>query len=130
MENILKRYHGFSVILVIVICTGPTLGEPFLTGVARVIDDDTLKIGGRRIRLHGIDAPESAQACEKDGKKHRCGERAAIALFDKIGRTPIRCEWRNKDRYKRIVAICRLGKLKITSNPETIEFVAQQVYSA
>ena len=34
-----------------------------LAGVATVIDGDTLEIHGTRIRLHGIDAPESAQLC-------------------------------------------------------------------
>ncbi len=36
-------------------------------GRARVIDGDTIKIGKSRIRLHGIDAPESKQRC-KDKK--------------------------------------------------------------
>ncbi len=32
-----------------------------ITGKPRVIDGDTLEIAGERIRLHGIDAPETGQ---------------------------------------------------------------------
>ncbi len=33
-----------------------------ITGQPRVIDGDTLEIDGKRIRLHGIDAPEIRRA--------------------------------------------------------------------
>jgi hypothetical protein len=35
-----------------------------ITGPARVIDGDTLDLAGTRIRLWGIDAPETRQTCE------------------------------------------------------------------
>lgn len=36
-------------------------------------------------RLHGIDAPESAQVCLRpDGAQWRCGQQAALALSDRI----------------------------------------------
>lgn len=32
-----------------------------ITGKPRIIDGDTIEIGGARIRLHGIDAPEAGR---------------------------------------------------------------------
>ena len=39
-----------------------------ISGVASVTDGDTLRIGPARIRLHDIDAPESAQSCRAGGE--------------------------------------------------------------
>lgn len=78
-----------------------------ITGRASVIDGDTLEIHNTRIRLHGIDAPESGQPCTRDGKQWRCGQQAALALADKISTLPVACEGKDVDRYKRIVAVCR-----------------------
>ena len=60
----------------------PALAD--VTGPASVIDGDTLEVHGQRIRLHGIDAPESRQLCRLDGKPWQCGKEAANALADKI----------------------------------------------
>jgi len=80
-----------------------------IRGVPSVIDGDTLEIQGKRIRLFGIDAPESAQECENEGgRKWRCGQRAALVLSDKIARSPVSCVERDRDRYGRIVAICSM----------------------
>jgi endonuclease YncB( thermonuclease family) len=39
----------------------------------RVTDGDTIRIGDRRIRLYGIDAPEIKQICLKDNLEWKCG---------------------------------------------------------
>lgn len=81
------------------------------SGIASVIDGDTLELHGERIRLHGIDAPESAQTCQDArGRSWPCGRRAALALADRIRQRPLRCEQTGRDRYRRTLAVCYLGR--------------------
>ena len=80
-----------------------------ISGTASVIDGDTIEIHGTRIRLYGIDAPESAQLCLVDGNPTRCGQSAAFALADKIGARPVVCDAKDRDVYGRTVAICSIG---------------------
>ena len=52
-----------------------------IAGRATVVDGDFIEIHRRRIRLDGIDAPETAQLCtDNAGKKYRCGAQASEAL--------------------------------------------------
>jgi endonuclease YncB( thermonuclease family) len=81
-----------------------------LTGRASVVDGDTLTIRDLRIRLHGVDAPERGQLCrDPTGADYRCGQKAALALSDRIGQQPVACEARDVDRYDRVVAVCFAG---------------------
>lgn len=77
-----------------------------IVGSAIVIDGDTIDVKGMRIRLHGIDAPESGQKCEKDGQRYRCGKYATQFLDNLVRGNSVSCTPRDRDRYGRIVATC------------------------
>jgi endonuclease YncB( thermonuclease family) len=93
-------------LLAILLSAAPAAAND-LNGVANVIDGDTVEIRSVRIRLHGIDAPESRQLCTRpSGQTWRCGQQAALALSDRIGRRSVSCVARDTDRYGRIIAVC------------------------
>ena len=77
-----------------------------ISGAPRIIDGDTLVIDGTRIRLHGIDAPEARQTCQRDGIDWLCVQEASKALRDYVGYYELRCERLDTDRYGRMVARC------------------------
>jgi endonuclease YncB( thermonuclease family) len=53
---------------------------------------DTLEIHCTRIRLFGIDAPESDQLCrDEESILYRCGQKAGNELSDFINRRPVEC---------------------------------------
>ena len=93
-----------------------------ISGIAEVIDGDTIKIEKKKIRLFGIDAPEKKQKCKKPwltilfmtfNKDYPCGEISTLKLKNKINNKFITCKSSNKDRYKRFIAECFKGKTNI-----------------
>lgn len=89
---------------------GPDASADGLTGRASIIDGDTLEIHGARIRLWGVDAPESSQLCRgEDSLLYRCGAKAANDLAAFIGGRPVNCLPITADRYERTVATCSVA---------------------
>jgi endonuclease YncB( thermonuclease family) len=85
-----------------------------LVGQASIIDGDTLEIHATRIRLWGIDAPESTQLCRGDDSlQYRCGAKAANDLDAFIDRRPVSCLPVSLDQYGRTVASCAVGGVDI-----------------
>ena len=79
----------------------------------KIIDGDTIKLNGERIRFSGIDSPESVyrkiykQFCYLNEDKIDCANLATLHLKKKIGENSINCEReKNKDFFGRTVAEC------------------------
>lgn len=82
----------------------PVLAAP--NGTIRVIDADTIDVGGTRVRLFGIDAPEMGQPCRADGREWDCGAWTRDAVRTAFEGAFARCQIRDTDRYGRTVAQC------------------------
>jgi endonuclease YncB( thermonuclease family) len=91
------------------IVVGPPSNPQTISGRASVIDGDTIEIRGERIRLFGIDAPESGQSCTVQSRAFPAGQRAALALADKIASNIVDCRPKDTDRYGRNVNVCLVG---------------------
>jgi endonuclease YncB( thermonuclease family) len=81
-----------------------------IVGIARVLDGDTIDLNGERIRLRGIDAAEDGQRCGLPGGGTWDCAGAATARLQALtaGRTTT-CDPIERDRYGRIVAVCRVA---------------------
>ncbi len=103
--------------LVFVLCMAGTLAMLYrahaadapIAGSATVIDGDTLDVGGTRVRLWGVDAPESAQKClSGDGEVYPCGADAKAVLAARVAGQRVTCAQKDIDIYGRVVAVCRI----------------------
>jgi endonuclease YncB( thermonuclease family) len=87
-----------------------------ITGFARISDGDTITIKGTRIRLNGIDAPETDQVCiNKAGKNYTCGIAARDALARLVQRRSVACTGDDVDRYGRLIMTCRVGETDLNA---------------
>jgi endonuclease YncB( thermonuclease family) len=81
--------------------------DSLVAGVAQVVDGDTIVVGETRVRLEGIDAPETSQTCQRRRLGWwACGTVATNHLASLIGDRPISCSPRGRDKYGRMLAVC------------------------
>ena len=85
-----------------------------ISGFAIVVDGDTIKINKNRIRLMGIDAPETKQKClDKNYYEYFCGEVSTNFLKKLIGNKNVECKYEKKDIYNRYLAWCKMSEINI-----------------
>ncbi len=85
----------------------PPAGVSDVKGKARIIDGDSLYVGGREVRLQGIDAPEGRQTCRRDGREWACGKGARNELVKMIQGREVSCHGLDIDKHDRLLAVCR-----------------------
>ena len=105
--------HRILLLTLLTVVSCAPSSSPDLSGLARVTDGDSLAISGKRIRLFGIDAPESQQTCTREGVDWLCGAEAAQKLRQLTDGATLDCLVRDKDRYGRFVAVCTAAGVDI-----------------
>jgi endonuclease YncB( thermonuclease family) len=81
-----------------------------ISGMPRVVDGDTLEVAAVKIRLEGIDAPETDQVClDQRSSKWSCGIAARDRLTEHIGNRSVDCTPTGSDNYRRSLAVCSLA---------------------
>ena len=81
-----------------------------IRGSARVIDGDTIDVGGKRVRLEGIDAPEINQFCLGRGSRRwPAGRVAANSLAQWVRGHDVICRQVGRDGFGRVLGRCRAG---------------------
>jgi endonuclease YncB( thermonuclease family) len=96
--------------------------EGKIEGPPRIIDGDTLEVGGKRIRLYGIAAPAPDQICHRAGREYPCGMVARAALWNLVAGLDVVCEpVPNADKGVEadgaaVVANCSAGGASLNQN--------------
>ena len=85
----------------------PPIGT-ILFGVALAIDGDTLSMESYRLHLFGIDAPEAAQHCIKEGVPYPCGAEATAFLAGLVAGQQVICTVRGHEP-EQALANCVVG---------------------
>ena len=84
-----------------------------INGKPRIVDGDTIHIKSNKIRLHGIDAPETKQTCKINDEVWFCGKQSTKELKNLINKQEVKCITNDVDIYNRFVAICYVNEINI-----------------
>lgn len=139
VNGTLLRYIGVA--LLVCGTFGGAAAET-IGGSARQADGDTLDIGGQKIRLLHIDAPESDQLCnDSRGRAYLCGKEATDQLRRLINGQRVTCTGVEYDRYDRLLAVCHTAKVDLNGemvrrgwavryDPENSDYLAEELEAA
>jgi endonuclease YncB( thermonuclease family) len=107
------RYLAYVALVSFAIAATPTHAAD-IAGIPIIVDGDTVEIAGKKIRLEGIDAPETDQICiDANGERWSCGITARDQLNQKAGAKLWKCHVGGADRYRRSLAFCEVDGLNI-----------------
>ena len=97
-------------LLVLVAGAGP-IAAADIHRTPKIIDGETLEVGGKRFRLAGTDAPDPRQTCFIRKREYNCGRILTTALMDLVAGVTVRCKAVDK---KPGVARCWAGSYELS----------------
>ena len=103
----------FKIFFLILFLSNNILNAKTIVGKIKIIDGDTIHIDKNKIRLHGIDAPESKQNCIFQNKEWPCGKQSTLELKKLINDQIVKCIIKDIDIYNRYVAICLVNEINL-----------------
>jgi endonuclease YncB( thermonuclease family) len=80
-------------------------GRPVLDGLAQVLEDGSLLIQGRSVRLFGVYIPVDERTCRRYRRPARCSAEAVLVLDDRVTGF-VRCEILRADARGGLEGIC------------------------
>ena len=107
MKKLSLSLSSFIILILFNISFVYSSEKNIVKGIATIIDGDTIKINGERIRFGGIDTPEREKIGHQFSKEK---------LKEKIGKKIVVCvREKNKDYWKRTVAECFINDESLSS---------------
>lgn len=98
------------------------------SGKTFVIDGDSIKVGGKEVRLFGIDAPEYSQTCfDSKKEEYACGQASHSFLIGLAGGKNVECVYAEKDKYDRFLSKCSVDQISI--NEELVKNGMAVIYN-
>ena len=109
-KNLIFKLFFFFIILIFLFIIANYYEIKSIKGYAKIIDGDTIHIEENKIRLHGIDAPETNQKCIFNDKEWECGKFSTQYLKKITFKKFVECKIQGIDRYKRFIGTCFVNK--------------------
>jgi endonuclease YncB( thermonuclease family) len=97
------------VAVLLALYSAPPVYAADISGKAKIVDGDTIIIARQTIQLEGISTPAFTERCGPAEIESHCGQEAAFALADMVGRTWVECDLRDAGTLQRLVGVCRVG---------------------
>ena len=102
----MTRFGSFLAAALIVASTCSSTAKADFSSYARVLDDGSLSVGGRWVRIQGIAIPPSDRLCGANDMPTACAPRAVLQLIRKIGAEFVRCREQGIDEQGAILGRC------------------------
>lgn len=97
-------------LFLVAMMTATAAGAFELQSIPQIVDADTVYLGGKKVRLSGIDAPEMDQNCiDSQGRDEHCGVTAKARLEEFSRNREWKCVINGRDVYGRNLGVCEVG---------------------